>query len=114
MGYATRVYRRDPVDSQGQEWMLSTPDAPRETRFGGLFPIEGDRWICSIGGWHGDHGPTDDAAFLAFARSLPNPHIYEIISRAEPISEIIIHKFPAVCVATMRSCVAFPELSRVG
>ncbi|MEZ4709883.1 MAG: hypothetical protein R3A44_21940 [Caldilineaceae bacterium] len=94
VGYATRVYRRDPADPRGQEWMLSTPDAPRETRFGGLFPIEGDRWICSIGGWHGDHGPLDEAEFMKFARSLPNTEIYDIISRAEPISDIMLHKFP--------------------
>lgn len=94
VGYATRLYRRDAADPRGQEWMLSTPDAPRETRFGGLFPIEGDRWICSVGGWHGDHGPLDEAAFLQFARSLPNPEIYDIISRAEPTSDIMLHKFP--------------------
>ena len=95
VGYATRLYRRDPNDPLAQSWLLSTPEAPKESRFGGLFPIEGDRWIVSIGGWAGDHTPTDEEGFLAFARSLPNPDIYRIISTSEPISEISPHRFPA-------------------
>ncbi len=95
VGYATRLYRRDPKDPLGQDWTLSTPEAPKESRFGGLFPIEGDRWIASVGGWAGDHAPTDEAGFLEFARSLPNQDIYRIVSTAEPISEILPYKFPA-------------------
>lgn len=95
VGYATRLYRRDPNDPNGRDWLLSTPEAPAESRFGGIFPIEGDRWILSIGGWAGDHAPTDEEGFNAFVRSLPNPDIYRIVSTSEPISEIISHKFPA-------------------
>ena len=94
VGYATRLYKRNPADPRGKSWLLITPDAPKESRFGGIFPIEGDRWICSLGGWLGDHAPQDEAAFLAFARDLPAPDIYDIISQAEPISDIIPHKFP--------------------
>lgn len=95
VGYATRLYRRDPADPRGENWMLITPEAPHETRFGALFPIEDNRWIVSLGGWLGDHTPTDETAFLAFARSLPAPDIYNIISQAEPIADIIAHKFPS-------------------
>ena len=93
VGYATRLFRRDPADPRGRTWTLITPEAPKETRFGAIFPIEGDRWIVSLGGWAGDHAPTDPDAFLAFARSFPVPDIYEIICRAEPLSDIIAHKF---------------------
>ena len=94
VGYATRVYRRNAADPRGRNWILVTPEAPKENRFGGLFPIEGDRWICSMGGWLGDHAPLDEAAFLEFAHSLPAPDIYNIIRQAEPISEVMPHKFP--------------------
>jgi 2-polyprenyl-6-methoxyphenol hydroxylase-like FAD-dependent oxidoreductase len=94
VGYATRVYQRDPADSRGTNWILVTPEAPKENRFGGIFPIEGDRWICSMGGWLGDHAPLDEVSFLEFARSLPAPDIYNIISQAKPISDIMPHKFP--------------------
>jgi 2-polyprenyl-6-methoxyphenol hydroxylase-like FAD-dependent oxidoreductase len=94
VGYATRVYRRDPVDPRGKHWTLITPEAPLEKRFGGVFPIEGDRWIASIGGWGGDHAPTDSASFLAFARDLPSSDVYDILRHAEPLSDIIPYKFP--------------------
>jgi 2-polyprenyl-6-methoxyphenol hydroxylase-like FAD-dependent oxidoreductase len=92
IGYASRLYRRDPNDLRGQRWTLITPDAPDETRFGGIFAIENGRWIVSMGGWGGDHCPSDEAGFLAFARALPAPDVYNIISQAEPLSEIIPHK----------------------
>lgn len=95
VGYATRLYRRDVNDPNSSSWLLSTPEAPKESRFGGIFPIEGDRWILSVGGWAGDYAPTDEAGFNEFVRTLPNPDIYRIVSTSEPISDIIPHKFPA-------------------
>lgn len=94
-GYTTRLYRRDPNAPGSRDWVFITPEAPQETRGGGAFPIEGDRWVVSLGGWHGDHAPTDEAGFLAFAKSLPAPDIYDIVSRCEPLSEIYTYKFPA-------------------
>ena len=58
-----------------------------------MFPIEGDRWVVSMGGWMGDHAPTDEQGFLEYARALPAPDIYNVISQAEPLSDIIPHKF---------------------
>ena len=95
VGYATRLYRRNPNDPNSRDWLLYTPEAPKESRFGGIFPIEGERWIVSVGGWAGDHAPTDETSFLEFVRSLPNQDIYRIISTSEPISDILPYKFPA-------------------
>jgi len=95
IGYATRLFRRDPNDPRGQQWTLITPDAPSETRFGGVFAIEENRWIISMGGWGGDHCPMDEAGFVEFARNLPAPDIYNIIKQCEPVSDIIAQKYPA-------------------
>lgn len=109
VGYATRVYRRDPADPRGQQWTLYTPQAPQEMRFGGMFPIEDNRWIVSMGGWIGDHAPTDEAGFLAYARSLPMSDIYDVISQAEPLGEIIAHKFNASLRRHYEKLTRFPE-----
>jgi 2-polyprenyl-6-methoxyphenol hydroxylase-like FAD-dependent oxidoreductase len=93
VGYATQIFRRDPADPRSRDWTLVTPEAPRETRFGGMFPIEGDRWVISMGGWAGDHAPTDPQGFLEYARNLPAPDIYNIMRQAEPLSDVIPHKF---------------------
>jgi hypothetical protein len=59
-----------------------------------LFPIEGNRWIVTSGGIHGMEPPTGEAGFLEYTRNLPVPDIYNIISRAEPLSDIVPYKFP--------------------
>lgn len=51
--------------------------------------------MVSLGGWHGHHAPNDDAGFLAFAKSLPAPDVYDIISRSKPLTDIFTYKFPA-------------------
>ena len=59
-----------------------------------LFQTE-DRWIVSIGGYFGDHAPDDDQMFAAYARSFPTPDIYDIVSRAEPLSDFVRYRYPA-------------------
>lgn len=93
VGYATRIFMRDPQHPLSKSWMLYTPQAPVETRFGGLFPVEGDRWVLSVGGWHGDSAPIDEESFMAFIKSLPMPELYDTIKDCEPLSDITPYKF---------------------
>jgi 2-polyprenyl-6-methoxyphenol hydroxylase-like FAD-dependent oxidoreductase len=93
VGYATRIYQRDPDSALGKSWMLHTPEAPFESRFGGMFPIEGNRWILTVGGWHGDFAGVDEASFNQFVKELPMPEFYDIISQSEPLSEVMPYKF---------------------
>lgn len=95
VGYATRLYRRRPDDLPGARvaMVMSTP--PEGKHLTALFPIEGERWIVTAGGWSGDHPPSDEQGYLRFIRDLPVPDIYDVVSRAEPLSEIIAYKFPS-------------------
>ena len=95
VGYTTRLYRRRPGDLPGARFAVAQPTPPDERRLGALVPIEGERWLVTLGGWLGDHAPADEAGFLAFARSLPAPDIYDVIAGAEPLGEPALHKFPA-------------------
>ena len=74
---------------------MSSPTPPEEKRLGELFPIEDDRWHVTLGGWLGDHPPTDEAGFLEFARSLPASDIAQIAARAEPLGDFVVHKLPS-------------------
>ncbi len=94
-GYTSRMYRRRPEDTQEAKSFFILPEPPHQTRMGGAFAVEGDRWHISLGGWIGDHAPADEAGFLEFARSLPTPEIYNIIKCREPLSDFSVHKFPA-------------------
>ena len=55
---------------------------------------EGDRWIVSLNGY-GEQPPTELSAFREFARTLPDPCIYDVVSHADPIGEAQTTLFPA-------------------
>ncbi|MEK6482048.1 hypothetical protein WJR50_31190 [Catalinimonas sp. 4WD22] len=93
-GYTSRIYQRTAESTGALKWVAITPEAPQEQRGGGAFPVEGDRWIVSLFGWYDDHAPRDEAGFEAFAKSLPAPDLYNIVSQNEPISDFFTHKFP--------------------
>jgi flavin-dependent dehydrogenase len=87
-GYASRYYR--PPAELGRDWKgLYVQQAPPGDPRGGLVsPVEGGRWLVSLIGGDGDYPPTDEAGFLAFARSLRSPALYRAIAAAEPLSPI--------------------------
>ena len=58
-----------------------------------MFPIEGDRWLVTLPGFFDEPMPQDHNAFLAYARSLAVPDIYETIRNGEPLSEIKRFRF---------------------
>lgn len=108
MGYATRLWRRDPDDTP-LAYMIQ-PAPPEERRAGFMVPIEGDRWMSSVGGWGTDHhAPTDDAGYLEFARSLPAPDIYELMTECEPLTQIRPQKFPSSIRRRYEKMDRFPE-----
>ena len=88
LGYATRFYR--PPRGFTADWraLFLRGVAPRIPRGGALFPIEGDRWIVTLGGYGRDYPPTDEAGFLEYARSLRSRVLYDAIKDAEPLSPI--------------------------
>jgi 2-polyprenyl-6-methoxyphenol hydroxylase-like FAD-dependent oxidoreductase len=94
VGYASRFYRRAPGALRDWKALFVYPRPPG-TRLGVMVPVEGDRWMVTLVGWFGDHPPDDEAGFLEFARSLPVPDFHAAIADAEPLSPIVLHKFPA-------------------
>ncbi|MCA2212154.1 FAD-dependent oxidoreductase [Jidongwangia harbinensis] len=93
IGYATRIYRRTAIDWERASLGVQ-PTAP-DTRAAMIVPVEGDRWMVTLTGWSGDLPPSDPDGFLAYAKSLAAPDIFEAIQDLEPISDIVTHRFPA-------------------
>ncbi len=92
VGYASCVFRTPNVPRDWKTlYVVSQPPAKR----GGLIlPLEGNRWICTLVGMHGDHPPTDLDGYMAFAKSLPVPDMYEALRTAEPLTEVVRYGFP--------------------
>ena len=95
LGYTTRMFRRLPGDLDGDRGAVIAPTPPREMRLGFILAMEGNRWIVSLGGWLGNHAPSDLPGYLEFARSLARPDIYDVISHADPIGDVATFGFPA-------------------
>src|SRR5262249_20375757 len=95
LGYATRIYRRDPSVKRRWKALIVQPAPPPGTRGGILFPVEGGRWLATVIGWVGDHPPADIEGYLEFARGLDVPDFYDTIANEVPLSRVEVHHFPA-------------------
>lgn len=87
-GYASRIYRRPARAGQNWKKLYISPSPPDGLRGGVIIPLEGQRWHVTLIGLNGDYPPTDEQGFLAFARSLPSPELYDAICAAEPLSRV--------------------------
>ena len=94
LSYATRTYRLPPDALDGDLAVLQTATS-EHPRSGVLLRLEGDRWMLTLAGRLGDHPPTDPDGFLAFARSLRFPDIYQAVRDAEPLDDPVGFRFPA-------------------
>jgi 2-polyprenyl-6-methoxyphenol hydroxylase-like FAD-dependent oxidoreductase len=94
LGYGTRIYRKHREYDAAWKVLLVLPRPPGTRRMGVISPIEGDRWMVTTGGWLGECPGTEEAEFLEFLRGLPDRAIYDVVRRAEPLSDIAIYRIP--------------------
>jgi 2-polyprenyl-6-methoxyphenol hydroxylase-like FAD-dependent oxidoreductase len=88
LGYASRTYRLPHPERLGWRGAYVQPAPPNDRRGGVLFPLEGGRWLLTLAGMGGDHPPTHESGFLAFAESLRSPILFDAIRGAEPLTPI--------------------------
>jgi 2-polyprenyl-6-methoxyphenol hydroxylase-like FAD-dependent oxidoreductase len=88
LGYSSRWYRR-PVSHAGS-WrgLLISAVPPTQPRSGVIYPVEGGRWVVTLGGTAGMYPPTDPDEFLEFAKALAHPAIYRASRDAEPLTQV--------------------------
>lgn len=108
MGYVTCYYRRQPEHIPGLEGIVLMATPPYK-RLAILLAQDGNRWVLTIGGYLGQHAPTDYQGFLESARQLPTPDIYNVIKDAEPLSGPVPYKFPANLRRHYEKLSTFPE-----
>jgi deazaflavin-dependent oxidoreductase (nitroreductase family) len=87
LGYSTRLFRRGHDDLGGWKGIVTLPTPPHESTVGVAFPIDGDRWLIGLIGWHVDELPGDAASFTAAVRALPDPAIADLLDRVQPVTE---------------------------
>jgi len=91
LGYTSRHYRISSLHGDVAIIIGPTPANPR----GGAIQLEEDgRAVVTLFGILGDHAPTDDAGFQAFAESLPLPFLADAIRDAEPLDPPVLFRYP--------------------
>lgn len=89
LGYSTQWF--EPPQNFSANWkMILITARPKAgiKRSGGVFMVEGNRWIVTLAGVNKDYPPTDTEGFLEFTRTLASPSVYEAIKHATPITQV--------------------------
>jgi 2-polyprenyl-6-methoxyphenol hydroxylase-like FAD-dependent oxidoreductase len=89
VAYGTRLMRRRP--GRGDDvpaFILGDPAG--DHRVGTALPVEGDRWIVTLGAVPGEALPTDPGEFEEFARTLPAPILADILTRCQALSPVLV------------------------
>ncbi len=94
LGYATCVFAIPDDASIDWKGVMTFGQAPQNSRGGLMLPLEGNRWMATIGGRHGDVPPGDAEGFLTYARALRTPTIYNAISHAKRLDGVARYGFP--------------------
>jgi 2-polyprenyl-6-methoxyphenol hydroxylase-like FAD-dependent oxidoreductase len=94
VGYATCTF--SVPDDASTEWkgVMTFPQAPQSSRGGLMLPIEGNRWMATLGGRHHDAPPGDLDGFFAYARGLRTSTIYNAIRHAKLLDGVARYGFP--------------------
>ena len=94
LGYATCVFAIPDDASTDWKGVMTFGQAPQNSRGGLMLPLEGNRWMATIGGRHGDVPSGDPEGFLTYARELRTPTIYNAISHAKRLDGVARYGFP--------------------
>ena len=86
--------------------------APQNSRGGLMLPLEGNRWMATIGGRHGDVPPGDAEGFLTYAKALRTPTIYNAIKVYGVISSDLTSSTAGSCPSVTQSAASIPSTAK--
>jgi pimeloyl-ACP methyl ester carboxylesterase/2-polyprenyl-6-methoxyphenol hydroxylase-like FAD-dependent oxidoreductase len=95
VAYVSRHLRLPEGAVDGDKLVLigAVPGRPRQLF---LFAEEDGRWVLSVGGYGEEHRPPSDPdGFAAFVATVAPPDVLAATEAAEPLDEIVTHRFPA-------------------
>jgi hypothetical protein len=88
IGYAGAVFAIPEDAPDDWKGVLLHPSAPADVRGCFMLPVENNRWMLALASRNGDWPPGDEEGFMAFARSLRTPTVYNAIKGAKRLGQI--------------------------
>ncbi len=108
LGYATATF--EIPRGAARDWRAVIHRAAVASGRGGfVFPIEGDRWHVNLNAVHGDTPPDDIEGFIAYAKTLRTPTIYNAIKDAVAVGPIYRFGLPCSVRRRFEALGRFPE-----
>ena len=95
LGYACGYYQLPDDMNPAWKALLISAKPGLSEKLGLIYRMPNNQIKASMAGWFGDHPPADQDEFLAFARSLPQPDMYELLCKATPLTPIRTYKMPS-------------------
>ncbi len=105
-GYTSARYRKNDYQLEPLAFVVGRPPS---TTGGAVFEIEDDTRHVSLFGRFGIYPPTSEDGFVAFAKALPCPQIYEAIKDAKRLTDITHHRFPTSVRRHYERLAEFPD-----
>jgi 2-polyprenyl-6-methoxyphenol hydroxylase-like FAD-dependent oxidoreductase len=108
LGYATATFEMPRGAPRGWRAVIHRP-AVDSGRGGFVFPIENNRWHVNLNAVHGETPPDDIKDFIAFAKTLRTPTIYDAIKDAVAVGPIYRFGLPCSVRRRFEALGRFPE-----
>ncbi|MEV6532789.1 FAD-dependent monooxygenase [Streptomyces sp. NPDC051639] len=90
---ATRIYRTPPPAENFPLTMVqANPYQSLPGRSAVIVPIEDSRWMVSLAGTRGGEPPANPDSFLQYTLDLPHPIVGQLISGAEPLTDVVVSR----------------------
>jgi 2-polyprenyl-6-methoxyphenol hydroxylase-like FAD-dependent oxidoreductase len=96
LGYATRFFPREPDERvAGARALISITEDYRRARGAVAFPVEGERWIVTVGAYEDDRPSADPEDFAARLATDPAPGIREFAGRDDALTDVATYRYSA-------------------
>lgn len=108
LGYATATFEMPRGAPRDWRAVIHRP-AVDSGRSGFVFPIENNRWHVNLNAVHGEMPPDNIKDFIAFAKTLRTPTIYDAIKDATAVGPIYRFGLPCSVRRRFEALGRFPE-----
>jgi 2-polyprenyl-6-methoxyphenol hydroxylase-like FAD-dependent oxidoreductase len=108
LAYATGRFQLSEDARPDHPMLYIVGPPPENKRVGVVFQVEDGIALGGLAGYHGDYPPTDLDAFLEYAKSLSQPDVYDVLSRAKLCGPIEQFRIPTAMRRHYRKMRRFP------